>query len=144
MYVSLCTDDLLIACPSKEQFIHFAQYLKQYYDLSVQTGDVLNFVSMRIIQTDLGISIDQGAYCLEIVKAHFPITNEDVHRASTPLRYDKDYWFQLSTSPPLTPIQNRENEIKYNGSYRHHIGCLQYLATHSRFDINQYPKIGVL
>ena len=83
----------------------------------------------------MGVSIDQAQYCLELVQSHFPLTTSPVSRASTPLRYDNDYWTALVTSAPLSPIQLVEMERKYHGSYRHHIGSLQYLATYTRPDI---------
>ena len=45
MLISLATDDLLCSVPSCKHATDFIRYMEQFFQLSIQTGSVLNFLA---------------------------------------------------------------------------------------------------
>ena len=136
LYMSTATDDLLTSAATYGHIGKLIEFLKQFFTLTVQKGSVLDFLGMRIIQSELGISIDQAEYVYEMVHEYFNSENLDyVKTASTPLRPDNDYEKELYEAPRQTDEEFALSCIKHRGSYRKHIGKLVYAAIMTRFDI---------
>ena len=66
IYVYLATDNLLVGFLTQAAFDNLQKHLLGYFTLTVQTGAVLKFLGLCIIQSDLGISIDQAEYTFEL------------------------------------------------------------------------------
>ena len=136
LYVGVATDDNLCAFPSYRHFDDFVKFLEQYFVLSVQTGSVLEFLNMRIVQSSHGISLDQGTYVYNLVHNYFKAPDlERIKTVTTPLRYDSKYNQELYESTPLSDSELLEASLKYRGSYRHHIGSILFAAIATRFDL---------
>lgn len=102
IYVTLATDDLLsVGCPSKHIFQQLKQHLQKYFELSIQDGLVLKFLGLQIIQTNIGVSMDQGEYTYELVEHYFGSAVDKLKKLSTPMHYDNDFEFELYESIPL-------------------------------------------
>ena len=135
LYIALATDDLLCGFHNYNVLEDLAAYLRKYFVIVIQTGGVLKFLGLRIIQTEKAISIDQSHYIFEMLEEYFGTDPEQIIKtAAIPMRSDAELEKELFESPPLTDTELREYSIKYRGGYRHHTGKLNY-AVDTRFDI---------
>ena len=134
--LSLATDDLLISCPSFAILHDFKLYLQQFFELTVQTGQVLKILGLRIIQSLHCMTIDQGEYTFEILEHYFGQAVDKIKTLSSPMRYDSDYERELFDALPLSPAQLQLACIKYKGSYRFWTGKFIHLCTQTRPDIS--------
>ena len=81
----------------------FRDFMEKHFKLTVQTGKILRFLGMRIIQTDQGISVDQAEYIYDLVFKHYGREIENLKIAPTPSRYDAKYEKDMYESKPLSP-----------------------------------------
>ena len=135
MMVGLATDDLLVACPDYNIFHDLVRYLQQYFELSIQSENVIKFLGLCIIQSDTCISVDQGEYTFELLEFYFGSDIDKIKTLSSPMRYDSDYEKELYDALPLTPTQLQQACIKYKGGYRFWTGKFVHLSTQTRPDI---------
>ena len=135
LLISLATDDLLVACPSYAVFNDLVEYLRQYFELTIQNGNVIKFLGLRIIQSSECITIDQGEYTFEIIEYYFGTAVDRVKTLSSPMRYDSDYERDLHDALPLSPSQLKIAIVKYKGGYRFWTGKFIHLCTQTRPDI---------
>lgn len=136
IYLSIATDDLLTSCPTYQIFDDLVAYLSQFFDLSVQAGNVLKFLGLRIIQSNTCISIDQGEYTMDLVKHYFGIDIDKVKTIGSPMRYDSDYEKDMFHALPLTEKEMQQACIDYRGSYRFWTGKFVFLSEQTRVDIS--------
>ena len=134
-YISLATDDLLCAFLTYKHFHDLVLYLKQFFNLTVQTGHILCFLSLRIIQSDHAISIDQGEYIYDMLLTYYGKDLDRLKTVTTPMRSDSAFERELFESPPLSDSELKEYSLNYKGSFRYHTGKFQYAVTFTRFDI---------
>jgi hypothetical protein len=113
--VSLATDDFLVSSPTYGIFGDFKCYLNKHFLLTVQTGHVLKFLGLRIIQSSSGITIDQGEYIFEMLNHYFGWDVDKIKTVSTPMRYDSEFERELYDAIPLSGEELRKAEIKYKG-----------------------------
>ena len=74
LLISLAIDDLLVSCRNYRIFDDLVTYLKQYFDLTVQSGQVLKCFGLRIIKLDTCLFIDQAEYTFGILEHCFGAT----------------------------------------------------------------------
>jgi hypothetical protein len=134
LYIGVATDDFLCAYPTFKHFDDFCLFLMQYFKLTVNTGPVLEFIGLRIIQSEHIISIDQAKYVFEILEAFYGKDVERIKHVKTPMRYDSKFEKELYKSTPLSESELKEYSLHYKGSYRYHTGCLQYATCNTRYD----------
>jgi hypothetical protein len=135
LYVSLATDDLLCAFKTYRHFEDFERFLKSYFTLTVQTGSVLKFLGIRIIQSDQGISLDQGEYIYDMLVTYFGENVDKIKTSATPMRSESDLEQEFHDAIPLSPHELKEYSIKHRGSYRFWTGTAMFAACITRFDI---------
>jgi len=58
-YLCLTTDDMMLATSNHNNYIELCDSLEQFFDYTSSDTTTLSFINIRIIQSDLGISIDQ-------------------------------------------------------------------------------------
>ena len=87
----VATDDLLCSFPSWPVFDAFRDFLLQCFELSTQTGSVFKFLGIRIIQSDLCITMDQAEYTFGMLEHYFGTTIDKIKTHKTPLCYDNDF-----------------------------------------------------
>jgi hypothetical protein len=136
-YICLATDDLLCSHPNQLEFDNLVKHLGKYFDLSVQQGNVIKFLSLRIIQTDHAISIDQTDYICNLLRHYFGSDVDIIKTATTPMRTDSNFEKEMTNAIPLTKSELAELIITHKGGYRYHIGKFGY-CTQTRPDI-QFP-----
>ena len=135
LLVSLATDDLLVSVPKYTYAEDLIQFLKQYFSLTVQRGPILKFLGIRIVQTDIAISLDQSEYIFELLRKHFGTTVDHIKTVSTPMRYDNTMEREIFEAIELDDKELLSYALEYNGSYRYHTGSLGFASNLTRWDI---------
>jgi hypothetical protein len=136
-YICLATDDLLCSHPNQDEFNKLVEYLNQYFELSVQQGNVIKILSLRIIQTEHAISIDQTTYILSLLQHYFGDDVDKIKTVTTPMRTDSEFEKEWHLATAISQNELSNYFKKYKGSYRFHIGKFGY-CTQTRADI-QFP-----
>jgi hypothetical protein len=113
------------------------EYLTQYFELSVQQGNVIKFLSLRIIQTEHAISIDQTTYILSLLRHYFGDDVDKIKTVTTPMQTDSEFEKEWHLATTISQNELPDYFKKYKGSYRFHIGKFGY-CTQTRADI-QFP-----
>ena len=129
IYLSLATDDIFVSCKSYAIFDDIVQYMRQFFELTTQTGSVLKFLGLRIIQSNHAISLNQGEYVFDMLCHYFGKEVDHVKTLNAPMRYDGDYEKELADALPLTEAELKKSIVKYKGTYRFWTGKLMFLNT---------------
>ena len=135
IYISIATDDLLVSYLHQQTFNDLVKYLEKYFELTVQNGQVLKFLGIRIIQSDIGISLDQGEYVFEILEYFWGLDLDKIKTLTSPMRYDSAYENELFQAIPLSESELLTCCIEYKGGYRFWTGKLTFLGSQTRTDI---------
>ena len=109
--------------------------MTKYFELTVQTGEVLKFLGVRYVQSDYCITLDQADYTFAMLEHYFGMNVDTIKTVKTPMRYDSDFEKELYNALPLPPTALKHYTIKYKGAFRYWIGKLMFLSTQTRFDI---------
>ena len=110
-------------------------HLKRFVPITTQDDAVMKYLNVRLVQTDLGISIDQTHHIkTTILDPWFP-KGELIKTADTPYRTDSDFEKALRTQLPATGKELAQLEAKYKGTYPSLIGQLLHVAQVTRFDL---------
>lgn len=134
-FICLATDDLLCSFPTYSRFDDLISYLQQYNNLLVQTGHVLTFLSLQIIQSDFGISLDQAEYVYNYVTEYFGNDIEKLKMVNTPMRTDANFKKELMESLLLSASELQSASLDHKGGYQYHTGKLQWASSMTRLDI---------
>ena len=74
LWICTSTDDFLCAFTKEYVFSDFMVFMDSLFPVTAQTGTVLKYLNLRIIQTDYGVSIDQTQHIkTKIVDKYFPL-----------------------------------------------------------------------
>jgi hypothetical protein len=68
---------------------------------------------LQIIQSDLGISIDQGEYIFDMLQTYFGESVEKIKTVTTPMQSENDLEKDFFDALPLTPDELKEYAIKH-------------------------------
>ena len=103
---------------------------------TVQTGMVLKYLNVKIVQTDFGISIDQTQHIkITIIDRFFPPTRtERLKSVDTPYRTDGEYERALAEALPATGQELKALEDQYGGTFHSIIGMFLHVEQVTRFD----------
>jgi hypothetical protein len=134
-YICLATDDLLCSHPNQEEFDKLVKYLSTFFELSVQQGNVLKFLSLRIIQTNKGISIDQSEYIYSLLLHFYGDDLDFIKTSTTPMRTDSQFEKEMQEAVPLQGQDLIDAVTQYKGGLRFHIGKLGWAGEGTRPDI---------
>ena len=135
LFLSLATDDLLTSFKTYAIFDDLVAYLEQFFILTKQTGNVIKFLGVRYIQSNLCITMDQAEYTYEILYHYWGALVDIVKTATTPMRYDTDWEREMFHAQPLDAVAYRNACIKYKGPFRFWTGKFTFLSTQTRSDI---------
>jgi hypothetical protein len=130
LFLALATDDCLIICYHRAQFLDLKRNMEAMSDLTLQEGAILRFLNLRIIQRPAGISIDQTDHIVEtIVEPYVKDRNTSTLISITsPFTTDSSFEQYLYEAPILVGPALRVVEIKYGGSLFHWNGFLLHVA----------------
>ena len=104
--------------PIQRYFDDLGVQLQKFFELRTQSGDVLKFLGIRIIQSDAVITMDQGEYVFDILEQYFGSDVDKVKTVTTPMRTDSDFEKELFDALPLTDDGLIEATRRFRGSYR--------------------------
>jgi hypothetical protein len=135
LYIALATDDLLCGFQSFQYFVDLRKFLERYFVLKEQTGPVLNFLGLRIIQSSDCITLDQGEYIFDLLHHYYGADLDRIKTVSSPMRSDTDFEKELYESPPLQASELTDISLQYKGGFRYHTGKFMHAAVQTRFDI---------
>ena len=104
--------------------------------VTVQTGTVLKYLNVKIVQTDFGISIDQTQHIkTTLIDRLFPPNRtERLKPVDTPYRTDGEYERALAEALPATGQELKALEDQYLGSFHSIIGMFLHVEQVTRFD----------
>ena len=135
----LCTstDDFLCAFSKEYIFADFMKFMDSVLPVTAQTGKVLKYLNVRIIQTDMGISIDQTQHIkTNVIEKFFPPNRTDrLKSANTPYRSDSEYERALSETLPARGQELTNLELLFGGSFHSLVGVLLHIQQVTRFEI---------
>jgi len=131
MNVALSTDDCLVAYNNQEIVDYVDTGLDRFFDIKKNTGSVISFLNLRIIQSPYGISLDQTELILEYL-SHYFSRGEKVNPCAD--FWDDDLEDELYNGLILEGPELRAMEKEHRGSLRHHGGKWQHIAEWSRPD----------
>ena len=76
------------------------EYFKEHFEIKVQGGSILNYPTLRISNSPLGLSVDQTDHITELVNKWFQTGK--FRKVDTPLRTDSTYETELMAALTLT------------------------------------------
>jgi hypothetical protein len=117
MYIALATNDLLCGFLSFQYFLDLKKFLSQFFVLKEQVGPVLNFLGLRLVQSDQCVTLDQGEYIYDLLYHYYGSDLEQIKMLSSPMRSDNDFELELFESPPLTDTELKEISLQYKGGF---------------------------
>jgi len=139
MILDTSTDDFLCGHNSNGLLNTFITYMQKYVNVTVQRGQVLNYLNLRIIQSIYGISIDQTQHIKDtILDVWFPPNdgNSTVKAAYTPFSTEPAYERRLAETLPAQQDELVQLEYEYGGTFPHLIGKTSHVAVWTRPDLS--------
>ena len=84
------TDDFLCTCSNDEIFACLHTRIDRFVPVTIQEGQVMNYINMRVIQTNKEISIDQTHHIKTTILDHWfpPNQSEQLKTVDIPYRID--------------------------------------------------------
>ena len=106
----LSTDNYILACKYKYIQDFFNDAVKRAFNITSQSGSIIQYLNYHIIQSNYGISLDQTEHIIHMTANRYPY--RDVVQFNTPLSTDKDFHTKKGLSFPSNksdlPILHQE------------------------------------
>jgi hypothetical protein len=136
-YVALETNDILMASPTRTPFLHLKGELEKLFDLQSNEGTILRFLNLRLIQSPLGISMDQTQHIRSKVLHNYfaRIPPESIPKTLYPFPLEASFEQLLFEAPPLVGHDLQLKEKAFRFSFSHLVGELMHITTISRPDL---------
>ena len=137
LVVVTSTDDFMCTYTTEKLFSMFKEHMEKFVPVTVQTAAVMKYLSLRIIQSDLGISIDQTHHIkTSILDKWFPPGMvERLKTADTPYPTDSKFEKDLSETLPATGEELTKLELEFGGKFNSLIGQFLHVEQATRFDL---------
>ena len=131
------TDDFLISSSSDSLFARLCEHIRRFVPITIQDGSVIKYLNVRIIQTELGISIDQTHHIRTSILDNWfkPTKTERLKSADTPYRTDSQYEKDLQEQLPATGTQLAKLEKDHGGKFNALIGQFLHIEQVTRFEL---------
>jgi hypothetical protein len=138
MFLVLATGDCLVVCDTRQQFLDLKSKMEALFEVTLQEGAILRFLNLRIIQSPVGISIDQTDNIAEnVLDPYFQDHDTaDLRSITSPFPTDTSFEQRIYEAPVLTGTALKAMELKHGGSLYHWNGVLLHVAITTRIDIN--------
>ena len=138
LLVNTSTDDFLCAYSNDDIFAEFITYMKKHLNLTAKSDTVLEYLNLRIVQTDAGISYDQTEHIQNTIVNKFfpPQSTERLKTVHTPFRTDSEFENDLVEQLPATGDELKALEKQYKGTFPSIIGQIMHVYVWSR------PELG--
>ena len=140
------TDDFLCAFSHENVFANFMKFMDGFVPVTAQTGTVLKYLNLRIIQTDYGISYDETQHIKSTIVDKFfpPNMTERLKSADTPYRTDSEFEKALCETLPETAEELHKLEKDYDRTFHSIIGRFLHVQQVTRYDtgfaVTRYAK----
>ena len=108
-------DDFLILSSSQSLYFKVRDKLKTMFDITVQEGNTINFLNLRIVSSPYAISMDQTKHILNTV-AHFFPRMQQWTKKNTPIRTDKEYEKEYSECISATKAELTLLEVEFGAT----------------------------
>ena len=150
-YLAFATDEILFALITHLLFDLLCATFEMSFSFTTTTGNLLQFLNYRIIQSEHGTSVDQYNHIRQsILRGFFP-DDTPIPFQSSPFPLSPAIEMVLFQGALLIEKENEAIAIKYNGSYIHWTGVLLHIGEKSRQDMpyvamrlsgyNNYPSL---
>jgi hypothetical protein len=138
MFLALATNDCLVVCDTHQNFLDLMSKMEALFEVTLQEGEILRFMNLRIIQSPVGIIIDHTDHIVEnVLDPYFQDRDTAKRRSITgPFPTDTSFEQRLCEAPVLTGTALKAMELKHGGSLYHWNGVLLHVAITTRIDIN--------
>ena len=135
--LSTTVDDFLLSSKTPQIRNDFFTFMHNAFDITTPGFQTqISFLSLRIYQSENGISLDQTQHIhTNILATWFPTTSTVKHH-DTPINAHPTYEYELAQCKPLTLNELKQYEEKYHGAYNQTIGKLLHIQQWTRPDIN--------
>ena len=135
--LSTTVDDFLLSFKTPNIRDDFFQFMEAAFDITTPGFQhELKFLSLRIFQSEHGISIDQTRHIYENILEPWFKSNTNIKIHDNPINAHPTYEYELSQSPPLSPDDLQCFELTYNGAFNQTIGKLLHIQQWTRPDLN--------
>ena len=135
--LSTTVDDFLLSFKTTDIRDEFFRYMRQAFDITTPGfQNEFTFLSLRIYQSEHGISVDQTQHIYTNILAEWFKNNNDIQHHDNPIKAHPTYEYGLSQCPPLSTEELNHYETKYKGAYNQTIGKLLHIQQWTRPDLN--------
>ena len=135
--LSTTVDDFLLSFKHPTIRDEFFTFMRNAFDITTPGFQPqLKFLSLRIYQSDQGISIDQTDHIYKNILTDWFQNDTQYQKHDNPIKAHPTYEHELSQSPPLSPEDLTMYEQKYHGAFNHTVGKLLHVQQWTRPDLN--------
>ncbi len=135
--LSTTVDDFLLSFKHPTIRDHFFKFMSEAFDVTTPGYQTqLTFLSLRIYQSEHGISVDQTNHIYNNILSDWSSHKINYQHHDNPMKAHPTYEYELSQSPPLSSKDLEAYEQKYHGAYNHTIGKLLHIQQWTRPDLN--------
>ena len=134
----LSTDDILLFTKDRKIYLSLREHLLRYFGITTKEGSLLRYLSLRIVISDLGISIDQTDYINKVLTGYFGTQDPKISKVDSSFPTDPSFEKTLANALPLTIDEQQVYEDRHNGSLAKWVGALMHATVWTRVDIG-YP-----
>jgi hypothetical protein len=136
MILNTSTDDFLCAYNVDSIYDHLCARFRQLFEIITKQGAQLSYLSLRIIQSNHGVSYDQTEHIRrKIINKYFPpdkVSESPMKAVHTPFRTDSEYKKDLMEQLPATKEELKCLEEEYGGSFPEILGDIMHVECWSR------------
>lgn len=139
MILDTSTDDFLCGHNSPTLLKPLIDYISKYVNVTVQQGEILNYLNLRIIQSRYGISINQTQHIKDtILDVWFPKDDgkSSIKAAHTPFSTDPKYKRKLVETLPAQEDELAQLEYECGGTFPHLVGKVSHVSVWTRPDLS--------
>jgi hypothetical protein len=138
--INASTDDLLCAFSDRRLFMQLHTFLSKYVTVSAQSGSILNYLNLRIVQSPDGISYDQTQHIKDtIIDFWFKPSKQNnrfIKPVDTPFRTDSDYERELADTLPADEASLQTLELEYGATYASDFGRFMHVCVWSHAELS--------
>ena len=116
---------------------NFFNHMANAFDITTPGyQNELQFLSLRIFQSEHGISFDQTQHIHTNILSDWFENKNNYQQQDTPIKAHPTYEYELAQCPPISTEELPEYEHKHNGAFNQLIRKLLHIQQWSRPDLN--------
>ena len=135
--LSTTVDNFLLSYKHQHVCDQFFQFMTNAFDItSPGYQQEISFLSLRIYQSEYGISVDQTQHIYSNILLDYFGEDNNIKRNDTPIKAQPTYEHDLAQCEPLQDTDLPHYESRYKGPFNHTIGKLLHIQQWTRPDLN--------